>query len=271
MTDDWTAGPRAVAADADAVAADAVAAHWTAGTRDPDAEVRMICFAHAGGGSALFLPWRRRLAPRIDVVPVVLPGRERRIQERPHTRMADLVAELVPALQPLLDRPYVLFGHSMGAMVAYEVAQRLRPAPGMVFVSGRRVPGVTGERHLLGDRDLLGVVNGLGGTPSALLDSPDLASLFLPALRADFQLVETYRPAHTPPLDCPLTALTGDADPEVTPAQMARWGDLTAGGFGLHVFPGDHFYLKGLPEALRRTLLDGADRVSRPPATPRRS
>ncbi|MEU3050724.1 alpha/beta fold hydrolase [Streptomyces sp. NPDC006984] len=264
MTDNWTAGPRA--ADADAVAA-----HWTAGARDPDAEVRMICFAHAGGGSALFLPWRRRLAPRIDVVPVVLPGRERRIQERPHTRMADLVAELVPALRPLLERPYVLFGHSMGAMVAYEVAQRLRPAPGMVFVSGRRMPGVTGERHLLGDRDLLGVVNGLGGTPSALLDSPDLASLFLPALRADFQLVETYRPAHTPPLACPLTALTGDADPEVTPAQMARWGDLTAGGFGLHVFPGDHFYLKGLPEALRRTLLDGVGRVSRPPATPRRS
>src|SRR5690606_39619284 len=88
-------------------------------------------------------------------------------------------AELVPALQPLLDRPYVLFGHSMGAMVAYEVAQRLRPAPGMVFVSGRRVPGGTGERHLLGDRDLLGVVNGLGGTPSALLDSPELAALFL--------------------------------------------------------------------------------------------
>ncbi|MFF9008092.1 thioesterase II family protein [Streptomyces goshikiensis] len=244
------------------------AANWTAGARDPRAPLRMLCFAHAGGGSALFLPWRRMLAPEIDVVPVLLPGRERRIHEAPYTRMTDLVEDLVPALEPLLDRPYMLFGHSMGAMVAYEMAQRLRPAPAMTFVSGRRMPGVTGERHLLGDRELVDVVAGLGGTPSAVLDSPDLAHLFLPCLRADFTLVETYRPAATPPLAGPLTALTGDADPEVSPAQMARWAELTTGGFGLHVFPGDHFYLKGLPEALRRTLLDAARRVTARPATP---
>ncbi|MFE3599905.1 thioesterase II family protein [Streptomyces sp. NPDC059096] len=244
---------------------------WTVGTRDPHAPVRLFCFAHAGGGSTLFLPWRRMLAPDIDVVPIVLPGRERRYHETPYTRMSDLVEDLVPALEPLLDRPYALFGHSMGAMVAYEAAQRLRPAPGMVFVSGRRVPGGTGVRHLLGDREFLEVLTGLGGTPSAVLDSPDLANLFLPSLRADFRLVETYQPTSTPPLACPVTALTGDADPEVDPAQMARWADLTAGGFSLHVFPGDHFYLKGLPESLRRTLLDATGRLIEQPATPRRS
>ncbi len=233
---------------------------WTAGARDSAAPVRMLCFAHAGGGSSLFLPWRAGLGPDVDVCPIVLPGRERRIHEPPYTRMEDLIEDLVPALTPLLDRPYLLFGHSMGALVAYEVARRLRPE--LLIVSGRRVPGVTGSRHLLGDDEFLDAVAGLGGTPPALFGSPDLVRLFLPCLRADFRLVETYAPADTPPVSCPVTALTGDADPEVSPAQMARWAGLTTGGFSLHVFPGDHFYLKGLPEPVRLTVRDAARGVS---------
>lgn len=130
------------------------------------------------------------------------------------------------------------------------------------------MPGVTGERHLLGDRELVDVVAGLGGTPSAVLDSPDLAHLFLPCLRADFTLVETYRPHGDPAADGPADRADRRRGPGGQPGADGALGRAHDRGFGLHVFPGDHFYLKGLPEALRRTLLDAARRVTARPATP---
>ncbi len=216
--------------------------------------VRLFCFAHAGGGSAFFRPWRDLLQPEVALCPVLLPGREARTREVPYRRVADLVGPICDALTPLLDRPYALFGHSMGSVVAYEVARRLeatapRP-PGRLLVSGRRAPHLPARRpalHQLADPEFIHAVGMLNGTPSEVLQQTDLLTLFLPSLRSDFELNETYAPLAGEVLTCPVSALTGDADPEVDLDEMVEWRAVTTGGFTLRVFHGDHFYLRGQP------------------------
>ncbi|MEU4447799.1 alpha/beta fold hydrolase [Actinosynnema sp. NPDC050801] len=226
-----------------------------------DAPLRLFCFPHAGGGGAFFRAWRDRLRPRVEVCPVVLPGREFRIDETPYRRMEDLIGPLCDGLRPHLGRPYALFGHSMGALVAYEVARRFTAegrAPVRLVVSGRRAPHVAALRRPLADipdDDLVTAVSRLGGTPDVLLEERGLWRLLLPCLRADFAVDEGYRPADGPRLGCPVSAFTGDRDPEVEPAQADLWRVTTDGGFRLHVHPGDHFYLTGLPDAVRDDLV----------------
>lgn len=217
--------------------------------------VRLFCFAHAGGGATFFQPWREALRPDVEVCPVILPGREGRMHDAPYRRVADVVEPASTALMPLLDRPYAIFGHSMGSVVAYEVARWLavhadRP-PTVLFVSGRRAPHLPARRaplHRLPDREFVAAVGRLNGTPPDVLRQPDLLALFLPCLRADFELNETYAPLPGPTLTCPVSALTGDADPEVALDELAAWRSVTTGGFTVRVFRGDHFYLKGRAE-----------------------
>lgn len=234
-----------------------------AGEDEAAAGLRLFCFAHAGGGSSFFHPWRRALGPGVDVRPVVLPGRERRARETSHTRMGPLVEGLVTELTPQLDLPYVLFGHSLGSIVAYETARALlergsRP-PLALLVSGRRGPFVPDHRrpvHTLPEDEFLAEVSRLGGTPSEVLRQRDLLRHFLPPLRADHEVNETYRPVPPPgpALTCPVFAFTGDADPLADPHAVARWREVTSGDFRLRVFPGDHFYLKGAPDDLMSAL-----------------
>jgi medium-chain acyl-[acyl-carrier-protein] hydrolase len=231
------------------------------------AGLRLFCFAHAGGGSAFFHPWRRALGPGVEVRSIVLPGRERRARETPHTRMGPLVDGLVAELAPQLSVPYVLFGHSLGSIVAYETARALLErgsrAPSALLVSGRRGPFVADHRrpvHNLPEDDFLAEMSRLGGTPPELLSKRELLRHFLPPLRADHEINETYRPDPLPgpALTCPVFAFTGAADPLADPHAVAGWREVTSGDFRLRVFPGDHFYLKGAPEdvmaALREAL-----------------
>ncbi|HEY7143737.1 MAG TPA: alpha/beta fold hydrolase [Streptosporangiaceae bacterium] len=212
---------------------------------------RLFCFAHAGGGGAFFQPWRQAMLPDIAVCPVVLPGREGRIRQRPYRRVEDILDPLCEALQPHACHPYALFGHSMGAVLAYEVARRLGAAgqrPLCLFASGRRAPQLPARHpplHRLPDEQFLAAVNVLGGTPPDVIGDSELIRIFLPSLRADFELNETYPGPAGGRLHCPVSALTGDRDPEVNIEEMAAWQDTTDGGFMLRVFSGDHFYLKG--------------------------
>jgi surfactin synthase thioesterase subunit len=223
---------------------------------DTGAGIRLFCFAHAGGGGTFFLPWRTRLGPDIAVCPVVLPGREGRIGERPFTRMDDLVPPLVEALRPHIDRPFAFFGHSMGAAVAYEVTRRLSAEgtglPLCLFVSARCAPQerVSPSLHGMSETETLAAVRKLSGAPEEVLRRRDWRDRFLPCLLADFELNDTYLAAPGGRLACPVSAMTGDADPVVTPADMRSWRETTHGTFGLRVFGGDHFYLKGPPRAL---------------------
>jgi surfactin synthase thioesterase subunit len=238
--------------------------------RAGDAPERLFCFPHAGGGPAFFRSWPVAFAPEIDVLPVQLPGREARLDEPPHRRLDDLVGPVCAALEPYLDRPYALFGHSMGSLVAYEVARRLssggRP-PSCLVVSGRRGPQIPSRRrvlHRLPDDEFLAEVVRLGGMPREIVAAPDLMELLLPVLRADYELSETYRHRPGAPLTCPVAAYMGAADPEVDHAGLRGWRPVTTGEFVGRVFPGDHFYLKGgRSDVLRAVLGDLRDALAR--------
>ncbi|MFE2556374.1 thioesterase II family protein [Streptomyces sp. NPDC055103] len=208
---------------------------------------RLICFPHAGGAASAYFALARALAPHVEVVAVQYPGRHDRRREPAVTDLR-LLAGLVTEALGVPDRPYALFGHSMGAIVAHETARLLagRPGPGplRLFLSGRGAPSAalreTGPRD---DAALLAEIRRLGGTDGARLDDPDLLELALPVLRADYAALGGYRWTGGPPLDTPVSVLVGAADPLVPPGRAEAWREHTTGPFELRVFPGGHFYL----------------------------
>jgi pyochelin biosynthetic protein PchC len=214
----------------------------------PNAPTRLVCLPHAGGAASFFFPVSRALSPAVDVLAVQYPGRQDRRQEPlidDIRTLADLVAA---ALTPWLDRPIALFGHSVGATLAFEVALRLErdgTAPLVLFASGRRAPSRHRDEqiHLADDATLVGELRRLSGTGSQMLSDDELIQMILPAIRSDYKAAETYRYRPGPALRCPLIALTGDADPEVTLDEAGAWREHTSGLFELRVFPGGHFFL----------------------------
>lgn len=217
--------------------------------RSPEAPVRLICLPHAGGSAGFYLPMARGLAPEVDVVAAQYPGRQDRRQEPCRTTVAELADDLAEAVTDWCDRPVALFGHSMGATLAFELARRLERRADVdlrqVFASGRRAPSVPHDDrvHQLDDEGVLREVARLAGTASALLDDPEIMRAAMPAIRADYRAAETYTFDGGEPLRTPVTALTGDADPK-TPVDQARaWSEHTSGGFDLQVYRGGHFFL----------------------------
>jgi surfactin synthase thioesterase subunit len=238
---------------------------------DSGAPRQLFCFAHAGGGPSFFRPWQAGLAPEIAVRRVLLPGREWRLDEPPFRHITDLVEPLCAALEPYLDQPYALFGHSMGAVVAYEVARRFSRSSGLppagLIDSGRRAPGLAaGRRRLSGlpDHEFLAEVGRLNGIPAEVLTEPELLEMLLPPLRADFELAETYKPLPGGRLTCPVAAYLSTADPEVEFGQVLGWRETTTGEFTMRVFSGDHFYLKGGRPDVLNAIRDDLLRVTSP-------
>ncbi|MFF0436257.1 thioesterase II family protein [Streptomyces sp. NPDC004327] len=216
---------------------------------------RLICFPHAGGAASFFRDWPRLLPADVEVQAVCYPGREDRIMEDCAEDLDELADRVTEALAPLLDRPVVLFGHSMGASVAHEVALRIErrygPVLGGLVVSSRTAPAYPGGRKVSPEDDeaLLRDVAELGGTFAAALDIPELRELMLPVIRADYRMLDAYRPGELPRLAAPVVGYIGDGDPQVTAESMGPWAESTTGGFTLSVLPGDHFYL--IPEVQR--------------------
>src|SRR5215471_3592490 len=162
--------------------------------------IRLFCFPYAGGSSAIFRRWPDYLPVDIEVIAVELPGRGGRLKEPPFCRLSDLIASLVAPISQLLDVPYVFFGHSMGATIAFELTRALRRSkvgePERLFVSGRAAPDILDSERLtydLPDADLIGELQKLNGTPPEVLSHVELMQMMLPVIRADFELVETYR------------------------------------------------------------------------------
>lgn len=233
------------------------------------ATVRLLCLPFAGGGASAYRTWGDGLPLTVEVCAVQPPGRETRFREPAYLRVRPYVAALADVLPPLFDVPVVFFGHSMGALVAFELARELRrrsgPAPSRLVVSGRGAPELPLRRpplHTLPDREFRAELKHLGGSPAAVLDNDELMAALLPTLRADFTAHETYVLAEEPPLDCPILAVTGADDTLAPPADVEAWRRHTRGAFESRVLPGDHFFL----QTQRSTFLALLSRVLQAPA-----
>ncbi|MFC4499215.1 MULTISPECIES: thioesterase II family protein [Streptomyces] len=229
----------------------------------PESELRLICFPHAGGSAGYYRHLAMALAPRVETLAVQYPGRQDRRREPPLESIAEMADACFEALGGCLDRPYAFFGHSLGAVVAYEVALRAEqsapPAgrrPMRLFASAKSAPCVVRQRqvHRFDDDGLMREVRKLGGTGQTLT-APGVRALFLSAMRADYRAVETYTPAEGARLACPITVLVGDSDPLVRVTDTAAWERHTNGGIDSHVFEGGHFYLDSKVQQVAAAVL----------------
>ncbi len=215
----------------------------------PSSTSRLICFPYAGAGASIFRSWASLLPAHIEAFSIQSPGRETRFVEPLLTDFQSYVAQASNAIRPLCDKPITLFGHSLGAAVAYESARYLEQqgvTVELLIVSGRACPGTASRRppiSHLSDADFLRHMASYNGTPKAVLENQDLIELLLPMIRSDFALAEHYRPTPGPLLRCPLLALGSRQDEWLDPAGVDNWKALTGGSFQTQWFEGDHFYL----------------------------
>lgn len=215
----------------------------------PAARLRLLCFHPAGGGPSMFRGWPAGLPEDIEVLAVQLPGREARLSEACLTTYRSAIEQLGAALRPYLDRPYALFGHSMGALLAYGVAvtagRHGERRPTRLLVSGCPGPGSVPAEPGRADRpdeELIADLRSMGGTPEGVFADRDLLDLILPTLRADFALCDSYRRPDGPRLDCPVSVFGGEDD-TVRPEDLQRWSGATHGSTTVRTFPGGHFFL----------------------------
>ncbi|MEU1483956.1 alpha/beta fold hydrolase [Streptomyces sp. NPDC005752] len=228
----------------------------------PQASRRLICFPHAGGSASFYFPVSAALAPDVDVRAVQYPGRQDRRHEPGIVDIGVMADRAAEALLPYADRsPLTLFGHSMGACVAFEVARRLEQAgrgPDHVFASGRRAPSSYRDEtvHQRDDDGIVAEMRAMSGTDARVLGDEELLRMVLPAIRSDYRAVETYLADPGASVTCPVTALTGDKDPWTTHDEARAWEKHTTGPFELMVFSGGHFYLSSRAREVMAVLED---------------
>jgi len=229
---------------------------------NPLAKMRLFCFPYAGGTAAIFRAWPDLLlTTSVEVCVIHLPGRAGRLQEPPFTHLLSLVQEIAPAIRPFLDKPFAFFGHSMGALISFELARQLRreraPAPAQLFLSGRsaaHLPDVEPRTFDLPEAEFIQELRRLNGTPQEVLEHPELMHLMIPLLRADFSVCQTYEYEKGPPLDSPITIFGGLQDFEAPRAHLEAWREHTSSTFKLRMLPGDHFFLNSEQALLLNTL-----------------
>jgi surfactin synthase thioesterase subunit len=220
---------------------------------------RLVCLPHAGGSAPFFLPVAAALSPGADVVAVQYPGRQDRRNERPIDDIAVLADRIHAILRRQPELPLVLFGHSMGAVIGFEVTRRLEAAghgPVWLVASGRRAPSTYRNEtvHLRDDAGILAEVRRMAGTASSVLGDDEMMRAVLPALRADYRAAETYTCSPEITVNCPITVMTGDNDPKTTLDEAKAWAQQTTGSFDLHVFAGGHFFLTDHADAIIKIL-----------------
>lgn len=228
----------------------------------PDPKIRLFCFPYAGGTAAVFQRWHPIFPQWVEICPIQYPGRGNRMRERPFTNVPPLAQEIAEAITPLLDLPFAFFGHSMGALIQFELARELwkkqNKQPVHLFASSSRAPQFPNRDRIsydLAEPEFIEELRHLNGTPPEVLEHKELMALMLPLLRADFAVSQTYFCLEERQLSCPLSALGGEADPSVSIDELEGWGKQTTGAFSLQMFPGDHFYLHGSETALTQRVI----------------
>lgn len=217
----------------------------------PNPRLRLFCFPYSGGAAHIFAKWPDRLAKDIEVVAIQPPGRSNRFTEPLVTDMEHMVAGALPAIREKLDRPFALFGHSLGAAVAFEVCHALEKEghrPQLLIPSGRNAPHVKSDKkplHQLSETDFIAEIKTYNGTPTEVIENPELMELMVPILKADFGISETYGFSSGTLLQTPIAALGGTEDPHVQEAGVQGWQQYTEGEFRSHILNGDHFFLHG--------------------------
>lgn len=230
----------------------------TRARQNPHAALRLFCFPYAGGSASVFRSWPESLPSFVDLCCVDFPGRGALITQPPFTRMSSLIDALAGLLVRYLDLPFAFFGHSMGALVSFEAAREFRRRqslqPEALFVASRRAPHLP-ERmpplHDLPESEFIPELQRLAGTPEDVLNDRELIAIFLPTIRADFAVCETYTYSPEDPLACRIVAFGGLQDQETTVAETEAWGEQTRGEFRVQMLPGGHFF----PHTAKRLLL----------------
>jgi medium-chain acyl-[acyl-carrier-protein] hydrolase len=220
----------------------------------PTARIRIVCFPYAGGNVSTFLSWQHLLSPDLELVVVQLPGRGVRFSEPVYDSMDELVGDLFFSIEKLMDKPFIFFGHSMGARVAYEVSLMLykyqRAIPMHFFASGSAGPQVQYPQrdiiHQLPEKAFIARLAAMNGTSSELLCNEEIMSLLMPALRADFKIIETYTSEAKVILPCWVTVLSGDDD-DIQSEHLEAWFKLFEHNSGIHMMRGDHFFIDKNP------------------------
>lgn len=236
--------------------------NWLMHRLNPNARLRLFCLPYAGGGASIYRAWPAGLPAEIEVCSVQLPGRENRLMEPPFSRMDPLVEALAEALAGALDRPFALFGHSMGALIAYELAKLLRRkhrmAPQHLFLSACHAPEIPDAKrwHDLGEQALMAELRQVPGFPAAVLEHAGLMQLVLPAIRADAAVTETYvyRPAE--PLDVPFSVFASEQDELIPRPAVDPWRGHTRAAFELYLIEGHHLYIQDQAPRMMRVILD---------------
>lgn len=218
---------------------------------------RLFCLPCAGGGTAIYYPWRDLLIDEVELIRIQLPGRETRLREEPMTRMRPLIKAISKDLASLIDLPFFLFGHSMGALIAFELSRELfrkcSVVPTHLFVSGRRAPQIPDPdppTHALPDEDFINYLIQYEGIPKIVMESKELLDLFLPILRADFELLDHYQYQDELLLGCPITAFGGVSDPKIAHNDIRAWRYQTSGKFESYFLAGGHFFINDSKELL---------------------
>jgi len=228
---------------------------------NPAAPVRLFCFHYAGGSAQVFRDWIGRLPTSVEVGTIQLPGRGGRLDEPHIRRMAPLSRIVAQELLPYLDKPFIFFGHSLGALLCFETARCLRrenrPQPAHLFVSATEAPHRRSREESLSGMPKSSLVKKLhefGGAPVEVLQNDELLDLMLPTVRADFEICETYEYLPESPLECPMTIYGGLEDHKVEAERLAAWREMTVGASQIRMFPGGHFYLISSQAIFLQTL-----------------
>jgi medium-chain acyl-[acyl-carrier-protein] hydrolase len=223
--------------------------------------LRLFCFPYAGGSASSFRLWGHPLETEIEVCPVHLPGRERRIKEPPIARLDVLVPALATALRPHLNQPFAFFGHSMGALLSFELARELRrqnaPCPTYLLLSGRHAPQLAPlvpPIHQLPQSSFIDALCRYQGMPDAILQDAEIMQILLPILRADFALCETYVYTKEPPFNCPIAIFGGLQDDYADLPSLKAWKSQTRNAFSLQMFPGHHFFLNTIGKQILQSI-----------------